>query len=405
MRRKGLEFDLVLWNEEPSSYLHELHESLSAMARESDSRDLIDKPGGIFVRKAAYALDEDKTLVQAAAAVVLVGARGLLAVQLDRLERTAPLPSPHVASGVAGGHAASDLATPADLAFFNGLGGFTQGGREYAIVVRPTKTVDVRRNGKTLLGPVAHPILPPAPWSNVIANSAFGCLTTEAGTLATWAGNSQANRLTPWTNDPASDPSVEAVYLRDETTGEAWCPTPRPMPSTATTVVRHGAGYTTYETNHRGLALEWTVFVPVDDPVKLMRLKVRNLDSSPRKLSATYYAEWVLGTTRESTAMHVVTEVDTETGALLARNRFREGSGDRVAFADVDRRPRTLTADRMEFLGRNGDPSAPAAMRPAGPFRARRRGDRPVRRDPGGLRTPGGRRVRNRIPAGPSREP
>ena len=208
--------------------------------------------------------------------------------------------------------------------------------------------------------------MPPAPWSNVIANPGFGCLTTESGTLATWAANSQANRLTPWTNDPAADPSVEAVYLRDELTGECWCPTPRPMPSTATTIVHHGAGWTSYETSCKGLNHEWTVFVPAADPVKLMRLKVRNLEQTSRKLSATYYAEWVLGTTREATAMHVVTEVDAETGAMLARNRFREGSGERVAFADVARRPRTLTADRTEFLGRNGDPSAPAALRRVG---------------------------------------
>ncbi len=87
---------------------------------------------------------------------------------------------------------------------------------------------------------------PPAPWSNVLANPDFGCLVTEAGGGYTWAGNSQMNRLTPWSNDPVSDPPGEVVYLRDEETGEFWTPTPAPCGGEATTVVRHGQGYTRF---------------------------------------------------------------------------------------------------------------------------------------------------------------
>ena len=140
------------------------------------------------------------------------------------------------------------------------------------------------------------PALPPAPWTNVLANPGFGCLVTEAGLGYSWAGNSQMNRLTPWSNDPVSDPPGEAVYLRDEETGAVWTPTPLPRGAGAAVIVRHGQGYTRYSRQSHGLEQELLVLVPPDDPVKLVCLSVRNTGDRPRRLSATFYAEWVLGT-------------------------------------------------------------------------------------------------------------
>ena len=138
--------------------------------------------------------------------------------------------------------------------FWNGLGGFTPDGREYVIAID------------------AVPTLPPAPWTNVLANPGFGCLVTEAGLGYTWAGNSQMNRLTPWSNDPVSDPPGEVVYLRDEETGEVWTPTPLPAGPARPSTVRHGQGYTRYTRQSHGLEQELLVLVPPDDPVKLVRL-------------------------------------------------------------------------------------------------------------------------------------
>ena len=368
LRSRGLEFDLVLLDEEAGSYLDEMNRSLLDAVRAVGSADRIDQPGGIFVRRASQMSEDERVLLQAAARVVLVGDRGSLASQLDRTERHTPPPARLSPTRDPGGWADEPLATPAGLLFANGLGGFTPDGREYCVIVQGPPPPAIGRNG-----PPAHGVLhhapastlrfPPAPWVNVVANPACGFVATEAGSGFTWAVNSQANRLTPWSNDPVSDPPGEVVYLRDEETGEVWSPTPLPVPSWQPTLVRHGQGYTLYERNSHGLAHELTVFVPTDDPVKLIRLKVRSEGNDrPRRISMTFYAEWVLGLNRDSAAMHVVTEVDQETGALLARNAFRTDFSGRVAFADVDRRPRTLTADRLTFLGRHGSLAAPAAM-------------------------------------------
>jgi cyclic beta-1,2-glucan synthetase len=234
-----------------------------------------------------------------------------------------------------------------DLPYFNSLGGFTADGREYVIY----------------LGPEANT---PAPWVNVIANPSFGTVVSETGAGFTWCGNSQRNRLTPWSNDPVLDTPGEAIYLRDEETGEAWTPTARPMRGATAYRARHGAGYTVFEHNRLGIEQELTVFVPTDanggEPVKISRLHLKNDSPRPRRLSLTYYVEWVLGEAREETQMHVVTNWDDDAGALLARNRYHPEFGGSVAFAALSRPPGSYTADRASFLGRNRSLVDPAAM-------------------------------------------
>ena len=196
----------------------------------------------------------------------------------------------------------------------------------------------------------------------MLANASFGCLVSEAGSGYTWAVNSRENQLTPWSNDPVSDPPGEAVFLRDEETGEVWSPTALPIRGDGSYVVRHGQGYSRFEYEHQGIATDLTVFVAPQDPVKISRLRVENRSASARSLTVTAYAEWVLGPQRAVGAPFVVTELDSETGAIFARNAWNEAQAGRVAFLDVGGRPDAWTADRSEFLGRNGTLEAPAGL-------------------------------------------
>ncbi|MFL5733805.1 MAG: GH36-type glycosyl hydrolase domain-containing protein, partial [Chloroflexia bacterium] len=202
----------------------------------------------------------------------------------------------------------------------------------------------------------------PLPWSNVIANPRFGCLVTESGLGSTWSENSRENRLTPWSNDPVADPPSEALYIRDEETGAFWTPTPLPVRGNERYRVRHGQGYTFYEYEGHGVAHTLRVSVAPEEPVKLLKLTLKNTGAAPRRLSATYYAEWVLGVTREGHAPYVITEADLEHGAILARNPYNFEFAERVAFAATDASKYAFTADRTEFLGRNGSPQKPRAM-------------------------------------------
>ena len=206
--------------------------------------------------------DDEKILLQAAVHVVLVGDRGSLASQLDRTEWRHPLPGPLAVSSDRIKWDDEPVYLPADLLFANGLGGFTPDGREYCLLVSGMTWPHKSGNGQPKPPSVVYPRLAPAPWSNVVANPVFGFLVSESGLGFTWSGNSQTNRLTPWSNDPVSDPPAEVVYVRDEESGETWCPTPLPIPSPEPTLVRHGQGYTIFERNTHGLHHELTLLVP-----------------------------------------------------------------------------------------------------------------------------------------------
>jgi cellobiose phosphorylase len=278
--------------------------------------------------------------------VIISDQRGAHADQVrlrDSRESGVPRFAPTRSAGVAPA-AAIELSAPALLA--NGTGGFSADGSEYVIAS------DARRRT-------------PLPWANVIANQNFGTVVSESGSAYTWAENAHEFRLTPWHDDPVADPSGEAFYLRDEETGEFWSPAPAPASGTTPYVPRHGFGNSVFEHVEKGIHSELWIYVDANEPVKYCVLKMRNLGAAPRRLSATGYVEWVLGDLRPKSAMHVVSEMDPNSGALFAHNAYNPELPGRVAFLDVDDPRRTVTCDRSEFIGRNGDLKSPRAMRRA----------------------------------------
>lgn len=344
-RMHGLVADIVILNEEASGYEQPLRERLERLIRTHSMHTEIDQPGGIYLRNADLIPKEDMTLLKAAASVVIVAARGPLPQQLG-----VPMAIPDLPESIEKKRASREPSAVLpflELPYFNSLGGFTLDGREYAIY----------------LGPNMHT---PAPWVNVIANPTFGTLISETGSGFAWYGNSQRNRLTQWSNDPVLDPPSEAIYIRDEETGAYWTPTASPIREETAYRARHGAGYTVFEHNSHGIEQELTVFVPVDDrggePIKLQRLLLRNDSDRPRKLSVTYYVEWTLGESRESSQMHVVTDWDDEVQAMIARNRYHPEYADRVAFAALSAPTENYTGDRTAFIGRNRSMGNPVAM-------------------------------------------
>ena len=352
-RLKLLDVDLVILNEHGVTYAQTLQESLEALVRMSQSslaagRSLVPEGhpghGGVYILRGDRLSTQDHTLLLAAARAVLLSRRGSLADQVIRLEhapeKLAPPPSTRVS-----GQTKSKPTTPRpELEFFNGLGGFAQGGREYVTILGPGQST-------------------PAPWLNVIANASFGFQVSESGSGYTWSGNSRENQLTPWSNDPVSDPVSEAIYLRDDDSGDLWGPTAQPIRlEESTYVARHGAGYSRFEHAHDGIQTNLVQFVPLDEALKVSVLTIENASGRSRRLSVTAYAEWALGTSRGDSGPRIVTALEPETKALLVRNPWNTEFGGRVAFLDLGGRQTTWTADRTEFLGRNGAPDRPAGL-------------------------------------------
>ncbi|MFC6487956.1 GH36-type glycosyl hydrolase domain-containing protein [Nitratireductor sp. GCM10026969] len=343
-RMKSLAVDLVIVNERASSYTQDLQVGIETAVRSSQSRPRF---GAELAQGSVYALRADlmsakaRDRLHSIARVTCSARRGPIAEQLDRLLT----PSVDRPSASLPQRAVRQLSAPhaPPLEFFNGLGGFDKNGREYVTILEG--------------GAVT-----PAPWINVIANPDFGFQVSAEGSGYTWAENSRENQLTPWSNDPVVDPSGEMIYIRDEETLDLWSPTAQPIRDSGTYVSRHGFGYSRFEHEANGIALDLLQYVPLSDPIKISRLTLRNLSGRPRRLSVTSYAELVLGTSRSATAPFLVTEIDETTGAMLARNPWSINSSGGIAFADLGGRQTAWTADRAEFLGRYGNPSAPRAL-------------------------------------------
>jgi cellobiose phosphorylase len=342
-RMKGLTVELVILNEDVSIYRQSLYDQITGLVSSGIEAPMLDQPGGIFVRRLDQIPNDDLVLLLSAARIVLDDEKGTLKEQMDHrsvLEPVMPMLTP-TRFGFA------DLPVPLpqrDLIFQNGLGGFTPDGHEYIITLEAGQ-------------------MTPAPWVNVLANPYFGTVVSESGAAYTWVENSHEFRLTPWSNDPVEDTSGEAIYIRDEQTGHFWSPTPSPARGKTPYVIRHGFGYSVFEHTENGIASELWVYVAMDAPVKFSVLKLRNVSGRLRKISVTGYCEWVLGDLRHKNLLHVQTEVDLKTGALLARNHYNTDYSGRIAFLDVNDATRSLSGDRKDFIGRNGSLSQPAAMK------------------------------------------
>jgi len=344
-RLKGLVVDLVIWYEDQSGYRQLLHDQIMGLIASGIDAQAIDRPGGIFVRLLDQISGEDRVLMQSVARAIISDSRGTLADQVKRATPVAPKlallavdPRPEPVQMRAG------IARHGpELILHNGLGGFTEDGREYVI----------RTSGE---------MRTPAPWVNVLANPSFGSVVSESGQAYTWSENAHEFRLTPWDNDPVSDGSGEAFYIRDEQSGKFWSPTALPVRAAGEYIARHGFGYSVFEHSDEGIHSELTTFVVLDASIKYSVIVLRNDSTVPRKLSCTGYVEWVLGDLRAKSSMHVTTELDPLSGALFARNAYNTEFSGRVGFFHVNAVNRTVTADRNEFIGRNRTLASPAAM-------------------------------------------
>jgi cyclic beta-1,2-glucan synthetase len=354
LRSRRFKLDVVILNRQLTDYGAELHGMLYRLVSKMNSETWLNQRGGIYILYADQMGPEELTLLQTAARVLLTGTNGSLSKQMSGYSMPVHhlpelIPTRQVESADHEAHSAQSMPMTGkgDLQFYNGYGGFSPDGREYIIDLPPGKTT-------------------PAPWVNVIGYPEFGFMVSEAGSQCTWALNSGENRLTPWSNDPVRDPGGEVLYLRDEETGEVWTPTPFPCGADQPYRITHGAGYSIFENNSHGLHQSLTVFASPEDPVKIIHLKVKNTYAHTRRITATQYVEWVLGTTHPANMAYIIPEYDWDQECLLATNPYNTEFGRRVGFLIGSHAVHGLTADRTEFFGRGGTASFPVALRRLG---------------------------------------
>lgn len=357
-RLKGLTADLVILNEDQSGYVQVFHQTLRDLVSVGYARELVNRPGGIFLLQKDNIPAEDVQLLCKVARVVFSGQGGSCSVQIRKKGKALNFTArednqankPKEIKGKRQWPAPAEdtelnpVQLPGQLQYYNGLGGFSQDGKEYIIELREGMST-------------------PLPWLNVIANPVFGFQVSESGAGYTWSLNSRENKLTPWSNDPILDPPGEVLYLRDEKSGEIWSPVPAPIREKEKYLIRHGQGYSVFEHESHNLKQELLMFVPVNAAVKIIKITLQNLANEKRFFTATYYAEWVLGVSRQQSAPYLITDYLADYDTLLVQNTFQEEFRGRIAFLSCSGgKLVSYTGDRTEFIGRNGDLSYPVAL-------------------------------------------
>ena len=348
---KGVFVDLVIINEDKTGYFQSIQEAIQEKVGISHVRKMVNKPGGVFILKKDQLPEEILILLRTVARMSFSAEKGSLNNQIARYIRlgeqvvhTDSRNKARIYSREAVDAGENDTGTVPDynLMYFNGYGGFSEDGREYIIHLPDGITT-------------------PLPWVNVIANKRFGFLITERGAGYTWSQNSREYKLSPWSNDPLLDIGGEAIYLKDEITGRYWSSVPQPARDHKPYTIRHGQGYTIFQHLSNNIRQQTKMFVPSDDSLKIVELKLTNETDSRKKLSVYYYLEWILGPSREHNTPYLMTEVNED--IILCRNVYQEEFAGRVSFVKgLGAKLRSFTCDRQEFIGINRTLEAPQSL-------------------------------------------
>lgn len=333
LRLRGVVFDLIILDEYPGGYLQNFHEELEFLIRSGPSAPWAERRGGIYLRSLQQLSEEETRLLQAIARVVLDGARGSLASQLS-LDQESAEPAKRKRRDPA-----TDVMLTGSVTF-DGWRGLEADSRAVVLRVRPDS-------------------LPPLPWSNVLANPNFGCIVTERGGGYTWSQNSRENRITPWSNDPVTDPPGEILFLRDVEHGVAWTPTPTFLGGSRQYSVMHGFGFSRFGSVHQQLESVLTITVSPTDPVKWWHLSLKNLSQEARTIELYLYLELVLGVLREQGARSVVTDFDRTRQLFIAQNFYNNEFAGRTVVVGSSLELSSYTGSRVEFVGRNREPLDP----------------------------------------------
>ncbi|WP_411679001.1 GH36-type glycosyl hydrolase domain-containing protein [Clostridium thailandense] len=340
---KGLKVDLVILNLQGNSYIQSMQDTVRDLISSSHARDKQNKTGGVFLHNKATISDEDIDLLMAIARIVIEADKGSLITQIESSSKLESEQELLLAEKQEYSVHSHGFDIP-ELLYFNGLGGFDKDD-SYCIVLKNYENT-------------------PAPWINVISNGKFGFHVSESGVSYTWNKNSRENKLTTWSNDPVIDSEAEEIYVRDEITGDIWSIAPKPIRDKGDYLIEHGFGYSKFTHEAYGVFGEMTMFIDMNENVKLCRIKLRNITNIKRRLSVSYYAKVVLGVTHEQTAQYVFTGFNDKDNYIYSRNPYSEHFGGLICYLKiVGGEDVSFTGDRKEFIGRGKSVNAPEALK------------------------------------------
>ena len=344
----ALASDVVVLNSEDNSYLSPLQHEIVAQRdrlnlRVQNSFPTTDAAGFYLLREHEVSATE-KAALSAMARVVLIADGRPIETQVAALKAVWAAQDNTKSAKLPAGRA---LAVPANLK--SPLGQFDTHCGEFQFDVNPSQR-------------------PQRPWINVIANASFGFQVSETGSGYTWATNSRLHQVTPWSNDPVQDPSHEHYLLQDIETEHFLNLTPGNQRGAAGQSgghrVRHGQGYSVFESSHEQLHSRTTFFAGRDAAIKLVHVELRNNSNRPRALRALALAEWQMGPDHAARRTVLTWSLPGKPAVMAQQRQSRAGFGGNTAFLALAGLPGTVqwTCDRSEFFDTSGQLSWPNTL-------------------------------------------
>ena len=343
LETKGLNYDFIILDLQENSYIHILKDSIRDLIAARNSNIKKKNSGRIFLYGKSEIPEEDMNFLIGIAKFVVDSKDGLLVSQIKN-EMKEDNEIPDLKTKNVKYNIKPHKFEIGSLKFFNEYGGFNKNG-EYTIILNDDKNT-------------------PAPWINVISNDKFGFHVSESGSAYTWYENSRENKVTPWYNDWVSDPPGEALYVRDEDTGEFWSISPKPVRDKEDYIIEHGFGYSTFKHYREGIIGSITMFVPMNESIKILKVNLKNNTEVHRSLSITYFAELVLGVAYEQTSNYISTYLENKEKVIYAQNPYSTNFGNAFVYLKMyGGEEESFTGSRREFIGRGGNTENPEFMK------------------------------------------
>lgn len=343
LRMKGTRVDLVILNEMQEGYFQELSLKIRDLINNIKVFDTSTRQLGAYLIQMSVLTEEELNLLYTVARIVLTGKDRLLSKKVKNLFIDEPIEK-EIPYNFRDDITYNEINLVDDhLELFNGIGGFVKDGSEYVISIS-----DIN--------------ITPSPWINVIANEKFGFIVSALGAGHTWALNSRENKLTTWTNDPVSEIPSEIIYIRDEISGKYFTPSALPIRENNKYKVRHGFGYTVFEHNSLELEQKTTVFVPEKDSIKIFKVSLNNKCDIARSLSLTYFADIVMGVSRETSVPYIITKMNNTSNIFTAKNPYNGDFRNEILFVSCSEKINSYSADKSSFIGKGGSLAKPESL-------------------------------------------
>ena len=108
---------------------------------------------------------------------------------------------------------------------------------------------------------------------------------------------------------------------------------------------------------------EMTVFVPMEENLKINLIEIENYKDEDRKISIACYIDLVMGVNKENTAQYITTSINKEQDYIYANNPYNHPFNKEIAYLKVFAGENSYTGRREEFIGRNQNLDNPEGLR------------------------------------------